>query len=93
MSHKHLSLLRSVFQDPPPANLHWREVESLLNHLGASIESSHGARFKVTLNGISDFIHHPHHGSACTRDLVKQVREFIAHAGISPASYEAEKSE
>lgn len=93
MSHKHLSLLRSIFQDPLPANLHWREVESLLNHLGASIEPSHGARFKISLNGVTEFIHHPHHGTTCSRELVKQVREFIAHAGISPSTYETEKNE
>ena len=35
MSHKHANLMRSIFQDPPSANIHWREVESLLHHLGA----------------------------------------------------------
>lgn len=89
MSHKHQVLLRTIFQDPLPTNLHWREVESLLSHLGATIEPSHGARFKVTLNNASDFLHHPHHNSDCSRDLVKQVRLFLAHAGVSPSTYEA----
>lgn len=93
MSHKHLSLLRSLFQDPPGANIHWREVESLLHHVGASVEPAHGARFKVVLNGVTDFLHHPHNNSDCTRDLIKKVREFLTHAGVSPATYEAEKSE
>ena len=30
MSHKHAHLMRSIFQDPPSANIHWREIESLL---------------------------------------------------------------
>ena len=93
MSHKHHALLRTIFQDPLPANIHWREVESLLNHLGATIEPSHGARFKVSLNRISDFLHHPHHSSDCSRELIKQVREFLARAGVSPSSYESEKSD
>lgn len=91
MSHKHQTLLRAIFQDPLPANIHWREVESLLNHLGAVIEPSHGARFKVTLKTASDFLHHPHHNSECSRDLIKQVREFLTQAGISPSTYQAEK--
>lgn len=91
MSHKHHTLLCTIFQDPLPANIHWREVESLLNHLGATIEPSHGARFKVSLNQASDFLHHPHHNSDCSRDLIKQVREFLTHAGVSPSTYEAEK--
>ena len=36
MSHKHAHLMRSIFQDPPSANIHWREIESLLHHLGAT---------------------------------------------------------
>ena len=28
MSHKHAHLMRSIFQDPPSANIHWREIES-----------------------------------------------------------------
>ena len=91
MSHKHQTLLRAIFHDPLPANIHWRELESLLNHLGASIEPSHGARFKVSLNTASDFLHHPHNNSECSRDLIKQVREFLAQAGISPSSVEAAK--
>lgn len=90
MSHKHQALLRTIFHEPLPANIHWREVESLLSHLGAVIEPSHGARFKVTLNQVSDFFHHPHHNSECSRDLVKQLRLFLAHAGVSPSADKAE---
>jgi hypothetical protein len=63
MSHKHAHLMRSIFQDPPSANIHWREIESLLHHLGADIEPSHGARFKITLNKVEAFLHHPHNSS------------------------------
>ena len=52
MSHKHEQLLRTIFHDPVSCNIHWREVESLLNHLGAKIEQSTGARLRVVLNGI-----------------------------------------
>ncbi len=84
MSHKHDTLMHAIFQDPLPANIHWRELESLLNHLGVHMEPSHGARFKVTLHAVSDFVHHPHNNSACSRDLLKQVRTFLANAGVSP---------
>jgi DNA-binding NarL/FixJ family response regulator len=52
---------------------------------------SHGARFKVSIGQTIVFLHHPHHNSDCSRDLIKQVREFLAHAGVSPSSYEAKK--
>ena len=93
MSHKHANFLRAIFQDVHGANIHWREVESLLNHLGAKVEASHGARFKVTLNGVADVLHHPHHGSECTREHIKHLRDFLVHAGVSVSSYEAEHEE
>lgn len=92
MSHKHASQLRSIFHDPISANIHWREVESLLTHLGASIESAHGARFHVKLNRAEAFLHHPHHSNVCDRNLIKQLREFLAHAGVSVSSYENQHS-
>ena len=59
MSHKQDTLLRSILEDGAGGNIHWREVESLLNYLGAQLEPAHGARFKVTLNEVTDFLHHP----------------------------------
>lgn len=82
MSHKHDTLLRSILQEAPGTNIHWREIESLLNHLGAHVEPANGARFKVTLNGVVDFLHHPHHSSVCTRDHIKHLKAFLMHAGM-----------
>lgn len=85
------NLLRAIFQDPVSGNMHWRDIESLLHHLGAKIEPNHGARFRVTLNGIEDMIHHPHHGGVCNKQEIKHIREFLARAGVSPSQYEAER--
>lgn len=91
MSHKHQNLLRTIFQDPLPANVHWREVESLLNHLGAQVEPAHGARFRVVLNRVEAFLHHPHGGNVCAKLEIKSLREFLAHAGVTPSSYEEQR--
>jgi hypothetical protein len=92
MSNKHLNLLRVIFQDPISANIHWREVESLLRHLGAAMEPSHGARFRVLLNGVEGFLHHPHQGNVCAPQAIKQLREYLAHAGVSPSRYELDQA-
>ena len=89
MSHKHDHLMRRIFQDPLPANIHWREIESLLKHLGADIEPSHGARFKITLNKVEAFLHHPHNSSTCSKTDIKAIREMLSHAGVTLSSYEA----
>ncbi len=83
MSHKQDALLRSILQETPGNNIHWREIESLLNHLGAHLEPANGARFKVTLNEVTDFLHHPHRSSVCTRDHIKHLKSFLAQAGVA----------
>jgi hypothetical protein len=88
MSHKHTSLLQAVFHDPVSGNIHWREVESLLKHLGASVEPAHGAVFKITLNGMEGFLHHPHQSNVCSKQVIKQLREYLSRAGVSPSQYE-----
>jgi hypothetical protein len=87
---RHLSLLKAIFQEPVSANMHWREIESLLHHLGATIEPTHGARFRVTLNGIEFILHHPHHGNEFTKQDIKQLRGHLAQAGISPSFHETD---
>jgi hypothetical protein len=88
---RHLNLLRAIFQEPVSANIHWREVESLLHHLGATIEPTHGARFRVVLNEVEVILHHPHHGSECSKTDIKQLRDYLVHAGMTPSVYEAER--
>ena len=84
MSHKHDNLLKAIFHDPVSGNIHWREVESLLHHLGATIEPAHGARFHVVLNESDCFMHHPHQGNVCDKNLIRQLREFLQRSGIGP---------
>ena len=88
---RHLNLLRAIFQDPVSGNIHWREVETLPYHLGATVEPTHGAHFRVVLSNLGGILHHPHHSSVCTKHYIKQLREYLAHAGISQLLYETEK--
>lgn len=88
MSHRHENLLRAIFHDPISGNIHWREIESLLHHLGATLEPLSGARFRAKLNGVEDVLHRPHQSGTLDRSGVKHVREFLAHAQVTPATYE-----
>jgi len=92
VSHKHAQLLRTLFKDPVSGNIHWREVESLLNHVGADIESLSGARLRVKLNRMEGVLHRPHHGSTLDRSSVMHLREFLGRAGVTPSAYEARKN-
>ncbi len=88
MSSKHRNVLQTIFNEPVSSNVQWREVESLLNHVGGRIEPSHGARFRVLLNGHEFFVHHPHHGNELPKHEVKHLRECLASAGVTPSSYD-----
>ena len=69
-------------------NIHWRDVESLLHHLGATVEPLSGARLRVRLNGVEGILHRPHHSNVLDRQGIRYVREYLAHAGMKPAQYE-----
>ncbi len=90
MSHKHERLLRTIFKEPASGNIHWREVESLLRHLGATVDSAGGARVHVRLNRREGTLHRPHHSNVCSKDEIRHLRQYLASAGITLASYEAE---
>ncbi len=88
MSHKHRNVLQAIFHDPLSSNIQWREVESLLHHLGATVEPSHGARFRVVLNRHEFTVHHPHHGNEFGKTDVKYLRECLAAAGVTLSRYD-----
>ena len=87
MSH-HAALLRTIFQEPINANIHWREVESLLHHLGAETESLNGNRLRAKLNRAEAVLHRPHHGHTHDRTGVRALRGFLAAAQSTPSQYE-----
>ena len=89
MSRRTASLLRSIFHDPPSGNVHWRDVESLLKHVGASLEPVSGARIRVKLNRMEGVLHRPHHSNVLDASALMHVREFLARAGVTPSLYES----
>ena len=89
MSRHHAHLIRAIFQDPPSHNIHWREIESLLKHVGAAMEPLSGARLRVKLNRMEEIVHRPHHGSTMAASAIVHLRAFLARAGVTPSQYES----
>ncbi|MGD8842634.1 MAG: type II toxin-antitoxin system HicA family toxin [Gammaproteobacteria bacterium] len=82
MSQKHKRLLQTILHQPASSNIHWREVESLLEHLGAEISPGHGARMQVELNGVHGTLHRPHHGGICDKHDIRHIRDYLLEAGV-----------
>ena len=93
MSHRHAKLLRTIFHDPPSGNLHWREAESLLRHVGASLEPMSGARVRVKFERFEDIVHRPHHSNVLDASAVVRLRQILARAGFTPGQYESRNAE
>ncbi|HET9820963.1 MAG TPA: type II toxin-antitoxin system HicA family toxin [Burkholderiaceae bacterium] len=89
MSRHHAHLIRTIFQDPPSHNIHWREIESLLKHVGAAMDPLSGARVRVTLHRMEEIVHRPHHGSTMAASAIVHLRGFLARAGVTPSQYES----
>jgi len=80
--------LADIFRTPVSGNIHWREIESLLNHLGAEVLSGTGAGYHIVLNGVEGVLHRPHHSGACSKQELRHIREFLASAGATPSLVE-----
>ena len=90
MTQKQKRVLSAILQEPVSGNIHWREVESLLRHLGAVMEHVPGARVRVVLNGVEGTLHRPHHSGVCSKQDIRHLRQYLAAAGLSLSSYESE---
>lgn len=89
MHGKHRRTLRAIFADPAPANLRWRDIETLLAALGATVEKAAGSRVSVVLNNVPAVFHRPHPSPEAKRGTVRAVRRFLIRAGVRPQGDEA----
>lgn len=89
MHSKHRRTLRAVFADPVPANLRWRDIETLLAALGATVEEAAGSRVSVVLNGVPAVFHRPHPSPEAKKSTVRAVRYFLIRAGVGPQGDDA----
>ena len=81
---KHDKVLKKIFENPVPGNIHWRDIESLMIHHGAEITEGRGSRVRVALNEERAVFHRPHPEKETDKGAVKSVREFLENAGITP---------
>ncbi len=84
MNRRQDQTLALIFRDPPPADLRWTEIESLLVALGAAISEGNGSRVRVALGDVRAVFHRPHPSPQTKRGAVRAVRTFLTVAGVRP---------
>jgi hypothetical protein len=84
MNAKQRKTLAAIFADPINGNIEWRRIESLLIALGCQMIEGSGSRITFILHGQRADFHRPHPGKEALRYRVKDVREFLRRAGVTP---------
>lgn len=83
LNSKQLDILQSIFTDPVSSTIRWKDVTSLWEALGATIEERQGSRVAVSLNGIVGHFHRPHHPQPeIPKWMVKKIRQFLENAEV-----------
>jgi hypothetical protein len=87
MNHHHRKTLQAIFAHPIAANLGLKDVEHVLESLGAEITDKAGSRIGVKLNGHTAAFHHSNH--SLPKEEVLQFRKFLEACGVTPEAYPA----
>lgn len=82
LSNHHRNTLREIFQHPVSHNIEWREVVSLLDAIGTTVEQ-HGGKLDVTIGTQKEFIERPR-GKDIDEQTVLDLRRMLSSAGFDP---------
>ena len=77
MSKKHQKVLSAIFSDHPSSNIHWKEIESLLKHLGAEFRIGTGASVVIILNGQEFTMHRGRHNTTMSKQELHQLKKYL----------------
>ena len=83
MDHRHRDTLERIFSHSSSDNLEWRQVESLLDALGA--EHRHNGKLELTI-GPETEVFAPPHGKDIGEQMLVDLRRMLRDAGYSAES-------
>jgi predicted HicB family RNase H-like nuclease len=82
---RHDRTLRAIFADPVRAGIHWSDIVSLLEHLGAEVTQGEGSRVRVALRSVRAVFHRPHPRKETDKGAVRSFGAKIPHRSRSAA--------
>ncbi len=82
MNKKYEKTRERIFANPVPANIKWRDIETMLVSLGAEIEERAGSRIVVKLGNEVQVFHRPHPDPDTKKGAVTAMRKFLEKAGV-----------
>ncbi|MBS4096453.1 MAG: type II toxin-antitoxin system HicA family toxin [Sulfuricella sp.] len=66
------------------SNIFWKDIEVMLESLGARESEGAGSRVRFLLNGVPGVFHRPHPQKETNKGAVESVRKFLKDAGVEP---------
>jgi len=84
MNSKHRKTLDAIFSHLTPGGLEWRKVEALFAALDAEIIEGDGSRVSFIINDEKGDFHRPHPGKEAKRYQVRDAKDFLSRAGVTP---------
>lgn len=81
LSNRHAHTVEQIFQHPASHNLEWRDVTSLIAHLG-TVEEKDNGRLTFTVNGISQVFQRSSEKDVSEVQQVLDLRHFLESVGI-----------
>ena len=82
MKGKHKKVLDTLFADPVNSNIPWKDIEALLNSLGAEITEGKDSRVRLALNSKKAVFHRPQPKKETDKGAVVSMRRFLRQAGV-----------
>ena len=82
LSNHHRDTLEKIFRHPASGNIDWRQVISLLDAVGTTVEEDNG-NVKVTL-GAETEVFRPPSGKDIDAQMVVDLRRMLTQARLSP---------
>ena len=88
MASRHQRCLAAVFEEPTRANIVWADVERMLVHYGAEIQERAGSAVAIELGQYVAVFHRPHPQKEAKRYAIRNLRDFLTTAGLTPPGEE-----
>ncbi len=82
MKSQHEKTLKLIFKRPTSANIRWKDIESLLQGLGAKVREREGSRIAVVLFEEVRVFHRPHPSPNTDKGAVESIRKWFESKGV-----------
>jgi hypothetical protein len=84
MKRKSSKTIALIFARPVSGSIKWRDIESLLVDLGATVSEREGSRIGVLLFGEVRVFHRPHPSPDTDKGAVESIRKWLFENGVQP---------